>query len=1699
MSRRTALLAALLLVAGLVPANLSTAHAKADDLVFDPVDLSRLVVQKKPQTLPFPSTDGTESASPLEPGEKGLFVVQFQGVINDASKEAMRAVDAEVGPYVGAHAFAVRLTSEAADKLATNPLVAQVLRFQPSWKVAPSAQSGENLNLRVQTFGKPSRKAQAHLTTMSATMAGENRFLVAGASAATVQELAALDDVLVVEAVPKEKPLNDVARAIMKVSTAGGPWAKGLTGQNQVIGIADTGLDTGNSATLHPDLKNRLLTAFAYGRPGDWSDPNGHGTHVAGSVLGDGTASNGQFKGVAPAAKTVFQSMLGTDGYLYAPEGSFYALADAAYGAGARIHTNSWGHSLDPGQFYDFIAQEADAAVWDHRDMTVLFAAGNAGPGDYTIASPGVSKNVITVGASESERTGLPPYLSGYADDRNEIASFSSRGPTLDGRIKPDIVAPGTLILSTRSARAPDDSFNFPYTANPKYAYMSGTSMATPFVAGAAALTRQFYQQKGIASPSAALIKATLINGAQDMGYGWGAPQQGWGRVDLTNSLYPVGRTNWFKEEGTGLWPGADAQHPDIHVFDFDVSAGGMLKATLAWTDPPGSTLGGNPLVNDLDLAVEYPDGSLHWGNCFLYQSDTPRQDCNIGDGGNTVENVYLATPAPGPYRLYVVGYQIVQGPQPYALIVSGKGLVNHPDTVKPILDVHVYNDYDYYQPDLSSGYASGRLRVIAATADNLGIDRATLTIDGTLVPVSSSSFQPESPVYTWNWDTRALTGTKRVVITAYDYSGNSTSTTYTVAIDNQPPTLSALSPAADAHLRGRQTVSVSATDNLGVAYVGFDFMDEHGYDIGSPGGFKPPYSWTYDLSAMHDGPWTLLATALDRAGLITQISSNYIIDNTPPTVQLTGPAPNAVLPGGIYPLSVDAGDNYSVTKVEYWVDNAKKGEATTAPFTWSWNTAGLKSGAHTVMAKAYDAAGNVTTDSRSVTLDTVLPSLTVAGLTAGASVHGTQHLTATASDSSGITGVEFRLDGDPAQSLTTKPYTWDWETTVGADGPHTILVRASDAAGNIKESATSVTVDNTAPAISLNLDSGALLRNGAVLLPTATDNLGIKQVEFLVDGQLKSMTSAAPYTWTVAGLAKGDHTIVGRVTDKAGNVTATAAIPVTADSVAPANVALSGLTANSTIRGARPLTIAGKDDLGVVRAELWVDGKLNSTYPTTLATPLPITWDTIAATDGKHTVQAMVYDGAGNVTATSAVSVTVDNHEPVLGAITPVNGASIRATATITATATDAIALAAVEFWVDGTLRLSDPASPYSLSLATAGASGLSDGDHNLRVRAIDKAGNAAETSLVLRVDNTAPTVQLTTSAAGSLVGPGPVTLTAAATDGNAVNRVEFYVGSKKVATVLEGPYSWNWDAGSVTSGNYALKAVAVDAAGNATTSALVNLTVDTTKPAVAYTKPSANALLKGMMPVTATATDAHGPLTVTLLVDGAPVDAPTAGPFTWDLNTALYADGSHTLTVRAVDALGNVATLDRAVFFDNSKPIVSFTTLTDQSPIKPGAQVRITTTDASGVAQAQYYLDGAPQTKITTSPFAWTLPSRLSIGNHTLRVVVTDKAGWTGESDTITIVVDSTPPTLTVLGIQSLTTVQGTVSVTASSPDSDTVRIEFWVGTTLAYSAAGGSATWDWNTLTVLNGSKTIKVIAYDAAGNATTQTFTSVRVRN
>jgi hypothetical protein len=565
-------------------------------------------------------------------------------------------------------------------------------------------------------------------------LAGSTPRLAARMPRALAGQLAEQRDVVYVERVHELGLFNDRSAGSVQSGMQGTLpmatpiWQHELHGEGQIVGIIDTGVDVdacqfrdasgklpkintwsqaGGLGTEVDDSQAKVIAYdFLYScdqyngkagceRPDDamaW-DTAGHGTHCAGSMVGKSMGTN---NGMAPAAKLVVQD----GGWqtntcselpgLGCPAIDLYPFFQQAYAQGVRVQNNSWGDNeeVPPPQNCNYSArsQDVDRFVWDHKDMLLVFATGNSGANnrDFSVASPSTSKNCIAVG---SVRT------SANSSSDDDISSFSSRGWSADGRIKPDLLAPGCTTSAGNDRNIRGD--------NCSQDSGCGTSYASPILVGAAALVRQYFTDGFYPSgaknpadalmPTAALLKAMLINGAVSISGRDNAGQsvspipsneQGWGRIQLDRSLLFSGSARRLFADDHRLTFAAGPSTAVEYRFR-GVDASEPFKVTLVWSDAPGmvdsaprsprvdDAASFNPprLVNDLDLRVSGP-GGMWLGNVFEAGSSKAG---GTADRRNNVEQVLLAKPEAGDFSVSVVPNAIQQAGQDFALVVTGK------------------------------------------------------------------------------------------------------------------------------------------------------------------------------------------------------------------------------------------------------------------------------------------------------------------------------------------------------------------------------------------------------------------------------------------------------------------------------------------------------------------------------------------------------------------------------------------------------------------------------------------------------------------------------------------------------------------------------------------------------------------------------------------------------------------------------------------------------------------------------------------------------------------------------------------------------------------------------------------------------------------------------------------------------------------
>lgn len=542
-----------------------------------------------------------------------------------------------------------------------------------------------------------------------------------------------------------------------------------FTASNFAVNVSDSGLDDGTQAPNHfalyttgdPNNASRVIYNRLEGSPNANSTItglDGHGTlntHIlmgyvpTGGIFASAPHADGAgFRygiGVAPFVKVGSSVIFDPDAYTNPNQ---INLESRAYADGARISSNSWGansntYTVDS-QNYDTVVRDAQSAtsvnpVAGNQEMVVIFAAGNSGSTPGSVGQPGTAKNVITAGASENVQAfggsdGCGTADSG-ADNANDIINFSARGPTSDGRRKPELVAPGTHITGgawqTSLVNPVSGNGLSPFNGNGVcggvggnffpagqqwYTASSGTSHSTPAIAGAAALVRQYFINQMGGPPSAAMTKAVMMNSARYLtGVGandtlW-SNSQGMGEVNLESFFDIFATTHVFKDQlGLDRFTASGQQR----IVAGTIGTGAKpFRVTLAWTDVPGPTTG-NAYVNNLDLEV-IVGGNTYKGNVFSGQNSATG---GTADTRNNVESVLVPAGVTGTFIVRVIGTNI-----------AGDGVPNDGGPLDQDYALVVYNGSETPVPVISTG--SKAVTAESCAPSNNAIDPGeTVTVD---------------------------------------------------------------------------------------------------------------------------------------------------------------------------------------------------------------------------------------------------------------------------------------------------------------------------------------------------------------------------------------------------------------------------------------------------------------------------------------------------------------------------------------------------------------------------------------------------------------------------------------------------------------------------------------------------------------------------------------------------------------------------------------------------------------------------------------------------------------------------------------------------------------------------------------------------------------------------------------------------------
>jgi hypothetical protein len=617
------------------------------------------------------------------------YIVQFTGPLlgqwfRDLDRSGIRTFG-----YLPNYAVLAHLTPDQRQYVASLPMVRWVGLFQPAYKLE-SGLLDANGTRKVVIMVMPGAD-QTPVTAQVAALGGTVDDITTSSFGVTItatlngSDLAAmarLQETFWVQEWSAPTVCNNSSQWVMQegwrsseppdTSMAARPvWSHGVRGQHVILSTTDTGLNTGHDMFLDSAIPitppgiwpdHRKIVAFKLYQGASAGETPYHGSHVNGSVAGNDTASGtSYYDGMAKDARIYFTDLTSSNGNFVLPT-DFTSLWDTVYlGLGLpdslrpiTQHSGSWRWGNSQGTY---LIQDAstDAYCWEHKDFMNIFAAGN----EYntrTIGNPSIAKNVLTIGAT------------GRGTASNTIADFSSRGPTQDNRVKPNVMAPGVDIWSVLN------------TGTNGYYQMSGTSMATPTANGTIGLMRCYLQEgyyptgspvqgNRITYITSALLRSMAMASADPNIGSYTVPSYdiGWGRIDADSVLYFTGDTRKLIiiDDTTGISTGQYMEQ------QFRVVSSIPLRVCLAWTDTAAAPNANPTLINDLDLTLTAPNATVYKGN--KYTSGQSTANPTGRDSINVEECARINAPDTGLWTIRVSAHNVATyRKQGFAWTISG-------------------------------------------------------------------------------------------------------------------------------------------------------------------------------------------------------------------------------------------------------------------------------------------------------------------------------------------------------------------------------------------------------------------------------------------------------------------------------------------------------------------------------------------------------------------------------------------------------------------------------------------------------------------------------------------------------------------------------------------------------------------------------------------------------------------------------------------------------------------------------------------------------------------------------------------------------------------------------------------------------------------------------------------------------------------
>jgi len=1006
-----------------------------------------------------------------------------------------------------------------------------------------------------------------------------------------------------------------------------------------------------------------------------------------------------------------------------------------------------------------------------------------------------------------------------------------------------------------------------------------------------------------------------------------------------------------------------------------------------------------------------------------------------------------------------------------------------------------------------SSDYSSAVSVTLAATdnAGGSGVAQIVYTTDGSVPSLTNGTTYSSVLV---------LAATTTVKYRAYDNAGNAEPVnSQLIQIDTTAPTSASScngATCAGSYYNSAVSVSLSASDNAGGSGVASIRYTSDGSDPSLTNGNL--YGGAFSLAATT----TVKYRAYDNAGNAEAVNSQLIrIDTTAPssTISCNGGA----CAGSYYTVAVSvaltATDNAGgsgVAQIVYTTDGS-------VPSLTNGTTYGsvlILAGTTTVKYRAYDNAGNAEpVNSQLIQIDTTAPTSAIGcdGATcAGSYYNSAVSVSLSATDNpggSGVASIRYTTDGSDPSLTNGNLYGGAFSLAATT----TVKYRAYDNAGNAERvNSQLIQIETTAPTVTLTSPANGATVNGIITLgASASDNVAVDHVDFLVDGQSVGSVSAAPYnlSWDSRSVPGGTHTIQANAVNAAGNQASSAIVSVTVQNTADTTPPTSAISCNGVAcasgfyNGAVSITLTATDNpggSGVASIRYTTDGTDPSvTNGTTYSGAF-----SLAATT---TVKYRAFDNAGNVEPVNSQLIQIDTTAP--SSTISCNGGACAssyytAAVAVTLSATDnggGSGVASIRYTTDGTAPSLMNGTTYSGAFSLAATA-------TVKYRAYDNAGNAEPVNAAsISVDTTPPTSAISCSGVACASGfyNGAVSITLTATDnpgGSGVASIRYTTDGTDPSLTNGTTYSGAFSLAATTTVKYR----GYDNAGNVEPVNSELIQIDTTAPSSTIScngGACASSYYTAAVAVTLSATDnagGSGVASIHYTTDGTAPSLTNGTTYSGAFSLA----ATTTVKYRAYDNAGNAEPVNAAsISVDTTPPTTTITcnaAACSSGYYQPGVLISLSATDAgSGVASIRYTTDGTDPSLTNGSTYTGAFVLNVTL---TVKYRAYDNVGNVEPVNSQLVQIDGTPPSVSLTSPAAGAVVAGSINLTAAASDNVAVaRVDFLVDGKTVGSVSTPPYVFSWNSQSVGDGTHAVVARAVDEAGNSTLSSSISITVTN